>query len=406
MLHWNCPHCGIKLIVSQEYLGTGWSFSRCAQCTGYCLIRRTEINVIRVDKAPPGEKIIPSHIEPQHPHPHPYPHPYPHRTSQTQLNTHQTLHLPLPYPQNQASTLYASGATETCLSPTPQPLKTDTTQEASPQRVASSPSSLTQQSNPFDSSAAKGSELHSPSTAPPQTSSRSVSQIAHELQEKTKNIPQPPPPPNTSSHPHQQRGLCSQPDLAPLNEHSLTSVPRPTQSDESESNPILQTPLQPLSETTLSISGAALPELQSVASHPAQLPTQRSPLLFSGALAILIAGGYIIATQKQLDWRSDQESVIVSDQVKETALAPIPNQDPSADQQHIETQAELVHTYSGPGLNFPVIYELAPHSTYKVLEVHESWVKINLEHLSNSLNIKSGWVPTEKIKVKSNHSES
>jgi hypothetical protein len=39
-------------------MGTGWSFSKCYKCGGFALIRRTEINIIKVDKAPPGEKIL------------------------------------------------------------------------------------------------------------------------------------------------------------------------------------------------------------------------------------------------------------------------------------------------------------------------------------------------------------
>lgn len=57
-MQWNCPHCGISLVISSESLGTGWSFSRCYKCGGFALIRKTEINVIKVDKAPPGEKVI------------------------------------------------------------------------------------------------------------------------------------------------------------------------------------------------------------------------------------------------------------------------------------------------------------------------------------------------------------
>src|SRR3954447_22657544 len=57
-MQWCCPHCGIHLTVSDGTLGTGWSFSRCYKCGGFALIRKAEINVIKVDKAPPGEKVI------------------------------------------------------------------------------------------------------------------------------------------------------------------------------------------------------------------------------------------------------------------------------------------------------------------------------------------------------------
>jgi hypothetical protein len=57
-MQWSCPHCGINLAVSDETLNSGWSFSRCYKCGGFALVRKTEINVIKVDKAPPGERII------------------------------------------------------------------------------------------------------------------------------------------------------------------------------------------------------------------------------------------------------------------------------------------------------------------------------------------------------------
>lgn len=57
-MQWNCPHCGILLAISDDTMGTGWSFSRCYKCGGFALIRRTEVNVIKVDKAPLGERVI------------------------------------------------------------------------------------------------------------------------------------------------------------------------------------------------------------------------------------------------------------------------------------------------------------------------------------------------------------
>jgi hypothetical protein len=57
-MQWSCPHCGVHLAISDETLGTGWSFSRCYKCGGFALVRKTEINVIKVDKAPPGEKVL------------------------------------------------------------------------------------------------------------------------------------------------------------------------------------------------------------------------------------------------------------------------------------------------------------------------------------------------------------
>ncbi|MCM2321746.1 MAG: hypothetical protein NDJ90_00620 [Oligoflexia bacterium] len=57
-MRWNCPHCGISLAVSDDKLGAGWSFSRCYKCGGFALIRRAEVNLVKVDRAPAGEHII------------------------------------------------------------------------------------------------------------------------------------------------------------------------------------------------------------------------------------------------------------------------------------------------------------------------------------------------------------
>ncbi len=57
-MQWNCPHCGTSLALRDDSFTGGWSFAKCFQCAGHALIRRTEINVIKVDKAPPGEKVL------------------------------------------------------------------------------------------------------------------------------------------------------------------------------------------------------------------------------------------------------------------------------------------------------------------------------------------------------------
>jgi hypothetical protein len=57
-MRWNCPHCGISLSVIDEKLSTGWSFSRCYHCAKFALVRRAEVNLIKVDQAPVGESIL------------------------------------------------------------------------------------------------------------------------------------------------------------------------------------------------------------------------------------------------------------------------------------------------------------------------------------------------------------
>lgn len=57
-MRWSCPHCGTMLALSDDKVGSGWAFSRCFKCAGHALIRRPEVNVIKVDRAPAGERVL------------------------------------------------------------------------------------------------------------------------------------------------------------------------------------------------------------------------------------------------------------------------------------------------------------------------------------------------------------
>lgn len=57
-MRWNCPHCGVNLGLADDKMTTSWSFSRCYQCGGYALVRKAEVNIIKVDRVPAGEKVL------------------------------------------------------------------------------------------------------------------------------------------------------------------------------------------------------------------------------------------------------------------------------------------------------------------------------------------------------------
>lgn len=57
-MRWNCPHCGTGLALNDDKISTGWSFSKCYKCAGHALIRKAGIQLIKVDKAPPGETLL------------------------------------------------------------------------------------------------------------------------------------------------------------------------------------------------------------------------------------------------------------------------------------------------------------------------------------------------------------
>lgn len=63
-MRWNCPHCGVALSVSEERVTRAWSFSRCYNCSGFSLVRRAEMQLLRVRKTQDGRGlIIPSECE-------------------------------------------------------------------------------------------------------------------------------------------------------------------------------------------------------------------------------------------------------------------------------------------------------------------------------------------------------
>jgi hypothetical protein len=57
-MRWNCPHCGTNLAIADEKVGNGWSFSRCYKCAGFSLVRRSDVTLIKVDRAPEGEQVL------------------------------------------------------------------------------------------------------------------------------------------------------------------------------------------------------------------------------------------------------------------------------------------------------------------------------------------------------------
>ena len=57
-MRWSCPHCGVNLAVGDDKIGSGWAFSRCYKCAGFALVRKSDVNLVKVDKAPVGERVI------------------------------------------------------------------------------------------------------------------------------------------------------------------------------------------------------------------------------------------------------------------------------------------------------------------------------------------------------------
>ena len=57
-MRWNCPHCATGLAISGEKLVDGWNFSRCYRCAGFALVRKSQVNLVKLDKAPVNERVL------------------------------------------------------------------------------------------------------------------------------------------------------------------------------------------------------------------------------------------------------------------------------------------------------------------------------------------------------------
>ena len=57
-MRWNCPYCQSQLKISDDQIGPGWSFTRCDRCAGFALIKPAEVQMVKIEKAPPGERIL------------------------------------------------------------------------------------------------------------------------------------------------------------------------------------------------------------------------------------------------------------------------------------------------------------------------------------------------------------
>lgn len=57
-MRWNCPHCQAAISIDESQLDSGWNFARCFRCSGHALVRRSEVNIVRLDRTPQEEKVL------------------------------------------------------------------------------------------------------------------------------------------------------------------------------------------------------------------------------------------------------------------------------------------------------------------------------------------------------------
>lgn len=66
-MNWACPHCFTELYVSDDRLTATWSFARCYLCAGLSLVKRGELNLLKIDRAPKSEPLIAADANAGHP---------------------------------------------------------------------------------------------------------------------------------------------------------------------------------------------------------------------------------------------------------------------------------------------------------------------------------------------------
>ena len=384
MMQWSCPHCRTQLTTSEDHLGSGWSFSRCAHCNGYSLIRKTEINVIRVDKAPPGEKIIPSH---------------PYFSKPEEIESPSISPSPSP-----ATSTLALGSTPLTSSPlTPSPLTPDPTPH--PSELAKRLNEKTQSKlspPPFTPSNSIPSLSNTQAVHPTTQMSPTLKENIHSL---NPSLPESSAARTLEAPPRleSQKTQHTTPPHSPSAALSSSIHPRPQ--DLILKNPALEE-TRALSQITLNISGTQFPNRDSrsqtqpthpLFSHP---PSSSSRSYTHTVLAIIgiLTGGFVVMNQRNIILHDAHLEEVMTDEVKQTALAPV-----ASSEQHkkwIETQKELLNAHEGPGSHFPVITQLAPYTLYEVQDIQNSWIKVGLDHLPPELHTKSAWVPAQQVHFK------
>lgn len=347
-MQWNCPHCGTKLTIADDALGSGWSFSRCYKCAGFALIRKAEINVIKVDKAPPGENII-----------------LPEATlSPTQT---QSQILSSGHPVAQAMGLISENATRNLA----KHIEPETSQQSMPPAM---PSAIPPMMN------ASGTK---PGTLPP--NHQVIHQAARPGSQAKMDLHLPDPLPEIPFKPRKKITL----PVGIVAASVLAIV----------SGIYFYLQAQTLWEKAR--SSAPVP-IQKSEDHAALLPNTQAPELMNlPAAPFAPVVPIAAATPPQLSAAPLAAQRVITDQIQETATAPMKNVEAPRDARLVvQVRARRASVHTGPGMEYPVIGTVNGEDRYSVIDWSDRWFKLQIQNsktLRTATN--SGWVRNDLVKV-------
>jgi hypothetical protein len=349
-MHWSCPHCGISLTVSDDTLGTGWSFSRCYKCGGFALIRRAEVNIIKVDKAPPGERVI-----------------LPEASSDpanamlsenatqklakhmASAKTHaQQQHVPTPTPPplNYTPPL------------TPKASSFDITTSSLPSPLPDSPTH-TLQSRTIPIGIAIAAVFAVTSGAYLFIQSQSLWQKAREFVKE-------------NGHANSAKEYASDDVIPPPKLFTADTVPKENLLAAQETRPIITD------------------QVQQSAMAPLKPPAVPAVTGSEDAKAEMIEPKKTVAkADLKADLKADHKSEIASETKVETKNLP-----PAL---FVKIRSSKANVHSGPGMQFPVIGKATPDVKYVVEDWNNRWFKLSLH--SRDLKKGIGWVRNDLVQV-------
>lgn len=362
-MQWNCPHCGTKLSISDDTLGSGWSFSRCYKCAGFALIRKAEINVIKVDKAPPGENIILPEASPS---------------------------------PNQG--LISESATR------------NLAKHMSPEAIARMNEANAQSSNPVPTAPAAEAQVQAISHAVAQTIAQVNSQAPSKNLATNSALPSsrprapemefrlPDPLPEISFKPRKKItlpiGIVAASVLAIvsgiyfyLQAQTLWEKTRSSATDGLSNAP--KNPRAPGSEDDHAALSKPIRTLEVATSTNAPM----APLVQVQP-----------AAPESITLAAAAPQRIITDQIQETATAPMKNLEKNLEPRDsrllVQVRARRASVHTGPGMEYPVIGTVSADSRYSVIDWSDRWFKLQIRNAKTVASAESaGWVRNDLVRV-------
>ncbi len=401
-MRWSCPHCGCGLAVSDDKVSTGWSFSRCYKCGGFALIRRSDVNLIKVDRAPAGEPVLlpeanenPTALLSQNATQHlaRYTQPAAAQVNIAPADNRKPVirpavrrSTPVRTPEQEQAHAEILGAALARQTPRAQSAR-----QASPIQALANQIAPAAVLAPMNLTQAPAPQLGLPEPLPEEPARGLVQRLVpfaialtgtfvigsgiylyvqgQALWEKAR-----------SASAHDASTVSEDPPSA-----DNGATPPPAAAHASAPAPVSGT-----ASTTAVATGAA------PASTPVAVPASGNEVVQAPSMAPAIAPSKLAS--------ADPNRNVVTDEVHARAMAPARTEDEAEkdalpladDKMKVELLADNVHIHSGPGLKYPVIGQASNQRKYAVEEWKDRWFKISLQ---NPGGAKTGWVRNDQVRL-------